>query len=297
MYEYKDYILTKPNEIVNLTLVDPYIVFSNEVGMIQVRSLDSLEQLEWRPRHPEIPFSSITGFDKYLYIGNNNGIIEIYNLEEWQLESEYLSQIEKPYPIIVTTDYIIIVGRSKIEVLDRDSKQFLGFLTPPSQFPDSFFGTVSVSKNKLAADLSSEAIGFWDIQTFKEESIFSKEEWISSFLLKDNLLLIASDECMEFDNDCSIHIWDLKNLKIIKKLGGGLQKDYYFNLKIRKPFQSSNPLLLALAAGRLDFWEWGSWKHITQIIELPWAQSCELIGEYLFLSDITGKIQIWKHSE
>ena len=111
MYEYKDCIYTTPKEIVNLTIVDPYIVISDEAGMIQIRSIDSLEQIEWKPHRPEIPFSSITGFDNHLYIGKNDGIIEVCNLEEMQLETEYQSRIKKPYPITVTTDYIMIRKR------------------------------------------------------------------------------------------------------------------------------------------------------------------------------------------
>ena len=124
--------------------------------------------------------------------------------------------------------------------------------------------------------------------------MFSEEEWISSFLLKDDLLLVASQECMEFENDCTIHIWDLKNLKLIMKLGGWLEKDYYFDLKIRTLQQNKKPLLIALAAETLDIWEWGSWKHITQIKELSWAQSCELAGKNIFIADITGKVQVWE---
>ncbi|MHA2305872.1 MAG: hypothetical protein ACXACU_10815, partial [Candidatus Hodarchaeales archaeon] len=94
------------------------------------------------------------------------------------------------------------------------------------------------------------------------------------------------NECMELDEDCSLNIWEKKgksDFTLNKRLSGWLKQDFYFDLMIRKPFPDKSFQLIALAAETIDIWEWNSWKHLSQINNLGWAQSCELSGKTLLV--------------
>ncbi len=297
MYIYEDSFPVEPNVVNKLDISDPYLIISSDIGSIQLRNLDSLYQPDWKlyTRNPSLCCS--TSFDSSLYIGKQDESIEVWDLKEKKLAYEFQTRIGIPKHLFISDSYFLIVGSNKIEILEQDTKQLLEIIEIQSNNFGQPFMNISVSGDKLAVQISTEKLEFWNLITFQQESVFQKEEWIGSFLIEDNLLLIGSNECMELDEECTLNVWNIGQIpqfNTVTQLGGWLKQDFYSELKIRNQFFSDKPLLVALAADTIDIWEWKTWKHVTQIPDLSWVQSCELIGNTLLISDINGNIQIWQ---
>jgi WD40 repeat protein len=164
----------------------------------------------------------------------------------------------------------------------------------PPQFTDERFSDVRIFGNQLISQISNDKLFIWNIESLRSESMFYKEKYISSFTTMDNFLFVATEGCMEIMDDCHIRIWDLNDHRLNHRLGEWMTNDYYYDLKFRRMSSFEKPVLLALNAYILDIWEYGTWRHLTQLNNLPWAQNVELYENYIFISDVNGDIQIWE---
>ncbi|UCE14009.1 MAG: hypothetical protein JSV04_02235 [Candidatus Heimdallarchaeota archaeon] len=85
-------------------------------------------------------------------------------------------------------------------------------------------------------------------------------------------------------------------MECIAKLGEN-EHDFIFDLKVRPSLFGPHPYIVAATSESIDFWEWETWKHIQKIEELHTFNCCELINDRLFVGDIDGRVQMFKHSE
>ncbi len=295
MYSHISNIPTRPETINRLLTTRNYLIIINDLDQLQIRDVNTLEEIDFEINDKNLGILRFCNFSNNFYIGKPGGIIEVWNIRNKSLESEIKTSIEQQYMIKCNKDYLIVSGDFSIEILERKNGKLIKTIKNPSLNYSDRFGEISVSDSHLACKIEWGKIIVWNLTSFKQEAVFTKEKSISCFLIKDAFLLIGTDKCRDDDTeDCTLNIWDFQQSKLVKKLGGWLQDDYYFDLKIRKPFADSPPQILALGADNLDIWEWGTWKHITRIEKIPWAQNCELYQNHLFISDVNGDIQIWK---
>ncbi|MHA2246626.1 MAG: WD40 repeat domain-containing protein [Candidatus Hodarchaeales archaeon] len=296
MFVYEDCFYTDGEPIDYLLKLDPYLIVGTSGDTTEIRELKSPTEFITNITDKKNPFKSLACDDKHLYVGRANNYIEMWNLDRLEVETTFQSKSDSLYPITVTPNYIFIGGKDRIEVLDKKSKKFLGFLGDSSQYPQHPFGKVYINRKKLAAKISPEIIGFWDLSTLQEVFIFTAEEYISTFLLAENFLLVGTEICMEIGDPCSINVWSLPNMECIARLGE-FQNTFVFDLKISRDSYSNKLYLVGATINTVDIWEWKTWKHIARIKDLVNVNHCQLVNDKLLVGDIFGRVDIWQKTK
>ncbi|MFX1249840.1 MAG: hypothetical protein ACFFBQ_20810 [Promethearchaeota archaeon] len=296
MFHYEDCFYIDNSSIDVLLNLDPYIVVGTAAGKIQLRNLMNPQKIIAELPDNQLPLACLASHNNFLFIARSTAWIEVWHLDPLRMVAEFRTQAGYPNTMAISSDFTVIGGEGRIEVLESKTKNSLGFLRSLEQKTDLQVEKIFINNHKLYANVYGDLVRVWNLATLKEEFSLAQEPSISTFSLIEGFLLIATDHCVETGDDfCTLNIWNLSPLECIARLGKN-EDDFIFDLKVRRSMYSSQPYIVAATSEKIDLWEWETWKHLQTIGDLNTFNCFELINDTLYIGDINGRVQIYKQA-
>ena len=295
MYDLETHFHTDGEPICGLIAYPPSLVVATWGGSIQLRTLNSPFKIVKEITNKVTPFTCFTNLNNLLFINKGNTWIEIWDLVEIQKINRFQINMSKPCSLAVSTDFLVITNNLSFEVIDLKSRESIGLIDISGKKSKQKVERMFIDGNRLIWKFSnSEEIHIWSLTTFKEEYTFTSEPSISSFLIVDNFLFIATEDCVETgEYMCTLNIWDFRARKLIKRLEG-YEDEFYFMIDTTNSSFDQPKTLIAATINSVDIWEWGTWKHLDRIEDIGVVHHCLLANNKIFVGDIEGYVNIWQ---
>ena len=293
MYQFQHVLINGDNPVSEFFATDKYLITLNHMCKFRFRDLNTLEFADKSLPDPYTIYS-LARFVDLLYIAYADGKIEMLNLQSFEKELLSETYIENPYSLSVSAKHLAISSKEGIDIFDRRTLTREHHLTDYTSDLRYYGRRIFLSDHWLVTEDSMETLLVWDLSNLTKTLHFRPKPCFDFYSLFDEYLVVGKNNCMELDSDpCTIQVWDLNDIDNPITIGG-LEDAFYHVFKRRMMKPLNKEVLVGLSASTIDMWEWGTWKHVIRLSNLPWVLSCEVMDDLLFTGDGFGAIRVYK---
>lgn len=293
MYKLETYFFTDEAPICGLLIINSYLIVAGKGGIVQLRELKFPYDLIKEIATTQDPFISFASMRNPLFMNKDNEQIIGLKISELEISHSIPTSLSNTKIYATSPNYIAIANNQKIKVLLHETGESVCVIERSSNFNRFYIENMEIWNHKLFWKKNYEdRIHIYDLKTGKEERVFTSDCSIMNYIVRGEYLIVAINECLETGNEpCSLEIWDLISFERVIQLGV-TDLDSYFIIRTVNDATGNPTILYATTMNEVDFWEWGTWRHLQRIEGLGNAHEILLVDDTLFVGDTEGWVQV-----